>query len=166
MGLLVFVAVVALGSLVAFARLSVRHPHARKRWVSSVQQLVTHAQSLALLGYVRLDWPPPVAFLIDGVLSLNVFNVPAATCVFGDPHSFSSLSIAGITGSSSTYTLSGLDVYTFVATAVPLVLLLTPVAARGVASWRGHDRPTRRSSRSRWSSRCCSPLGGASSRAS
>ena len=116
--LLIVVALAALVALALFARHSVRHPHERKRGVSSVLLLVTHAQALSLLGYLRLDWPPAVRWLIDDVLSLNLFNVPAATCVFGSPHSFEALTLLG-SSASSAYTLSSLDVYAFAAIGAP-----------------------------------------------
>ena len=76
---LVIVGVGALGALAIFARLSFRHPHARKRWISSALLLVTHAQALALLSYLHLAWPPAVQLLVDDVLSMNIFNVQAAS---------------------------------------------------------------------------------------
>ena len=132
---LVIVGVGALGALAIFARLSFRHPHARKRWISSALLLVTHAQALALLSYLHLAWPPAVQLLVDDVLSLNIFNVQAASCVFGNPHSFSTL--AGPDTSHLSTTGSANDMYSLVVVSAPLFVLLSLLILRAMASWRG-----------------------------
>ena len=51
--------------------------------------LFNHAQTLAIIGGLRLDWPAEVELILKGILSFNLFRVPALSCLQLGDFSFS-----------------------------------------------------------------------------
>ena len=79
---LVAVGVAVVSCAAAYVALVVRHPEALRRWVSTLTIFMNHAQTMSIVGSLGLDWPASVRHLLRA-LSLDVLNVPQASCILG-----------------------------------------------------------------------------------
>ena len=55
--LFIVIAVILILAFSYFIRLILRYPRARRTWVSTITIMINHAQTLAVLAGLRLDWP-------------------------------------------------------------------------------------------------------------
>ena len=78
------VIIIAVLSILAFSYfiwLILRYPRARRTWVSTITIMINHAQTLAVLAGLRLDWP---AFVRQAMaaLSFDFLMLPSSICLF------------------------------------------------------------------------------------
>ena len=74
----------AIAALVVIIRLSLRHPTALRKWVSTVVILYNHTQTLAIINSLGVQWPPWVETIAHVLtLTTNFLHVPAASCLVG-----------------------------------------------------------------------------------
>uniref|UniRef100_A0A7S2NHY8 Uncharacterized protein n=2 Tax=Haptolina brevifila TaxID=156173 RepID=A0A7S2NHY8_9EUKA len=78
----------------------------QKPWVSSLLMIFVHAQSLAMISSLELEWPHAIQFIL-GVFSFDLLQLPYVSCL--------------LAGSQASFDFAS---YTAVVSALPLVLLL------------------------------------------
>lgn len=108
-------------------RLLHRRPPGLKRWVSTCAILVSHVQSLAILGSLPLEWPLLVQRLLAAV-GLDALHIPEVSCLFPSGEGFTA---AG--GSTQGWAYPLIVCGLAVAALIVLIVAVAIARARGLA---------------------------------
>jgi hypothetical protein len=76
----------------SYVRAIRRHPQALKKWVTTVSICIGHFQTISIIGFLQLNWPPGVK-TFAGILSLslNDINVIRPECLFDQSRGINSV---------------------------------------------------------------------------